>query len=145
MGRRLSVADISDRRDRYGGNKPEQNIWISGDVENLRPMMFISKYIKDCSTQLSVVLLGFHMGVTNGIQPSLKKFCSFFRRARQKLSAHQTGTASSVLDQVCYHWLGFPHRGILGSKKQETHIEECDLLLHPVKAKLHGHYTNVCW
>ena len=83
------------------------------------------------------------MGVTNGIQPSLKKFRSFFRRARQKLSAHQTGTASSVLDQVCYHWLGFPHRGILGSKKQETHIEECDLLLPSVKAEVQGPDTQM--
>ena len=81
------------------------------------------------------------MGVTNGIQPSLKKFRSFFRRARQKLSAHQTGTASSVLDQVCYHWLGFPHRGILGSKKHILRSVICYYLLSEVQ----GPYTNVCW
>ena len=38
MGRRLSAADIPDLRDRC---IPEQNIWISGDFENLRPMIFI--------------------------------------------------------------------------------------------------------
>ena len=32
MGRRLSAADISDLRDRC---IPEQNIWISDDIENL--------------------------------------------------------------------------------------------------------------
>ena len=75
------------------------------------------------------------MGVTNGIQPSLKKFRSFFRRARQKLSADQTGTASSVLDQVCYHWLGFPHRGILGSKKDILRNVICHYLLSKQKCK----------
>ena len=142
MGRRLSVADISDLRDRYEGEKPEQNIWISGDVENLRHDIYIKVY-----KGLQCLNFSGPIRIPHGRDkwhPTIAQKVPFLlpARAPKVIRAPDRDriicTRSSLLSlaRISSPW---------NTWLKETHIEECDLLLPSVKAEVRGPYTNVCW